>query len=164
MSVVREERAHVARERVAVMRPGREPCCHAGSLAATASSAGDDLAREGRKRLALTSAPVLDLRFDVVCTLMALHHIADTDGILEAFRRVLPSGGHLFIADLDAEDGSFHGAGFQGHNGFERPELGARLERSGFRDPRFETVFEVKKVTASGPRTFPVFLAAARRV
>ncbi|BDG02360.1 hypothetical protein [Anaeromyxobacter oryzae] len=41
--------------------------------------------------------------------------------------------------------------------------LPARLERSGFRDVRFETVFEVKKDTAAGPRVFPVFLALAER-
>lgn len=113
--------------------------------------------------LDLTSAPVPDLRFDLVCSLMTLHHIPDTDAILAAFERLLSSGGHVCIADLDREDGSFHGPGFTGHRGFDRAELRARLERSGFRDVRFETVFEVKKTTASGPGTFPVFLATARR-
>jgi ubiquinone/menaquinone biosynthesis C-methylase UbiE len=113
--------------------------------------------------LDLASAPVPDLRFDLVCSLMTLHHIEDTDGILDAFQRLLPEGGYLCLADLDAEDGSFHGAGFDGHNGFDRADLRARLERRGFRDVSFETVFEVEKATASGPRRFPVFLATARR-
>lgn len=113
--------------------------------------------------LDLTSAPVPDLRFDVVCTLMTLHHIPDTDGMLDAFHRMLSRGGFVCIADLDREDGSFHGAGFDGHNGFERADLAVRLERRGFRDVRFETAFEVKKTTASGQRAFPVFLATAQR-
>jgi hypothetical protein len=37
------------------------------------------------------------------------------------------------------------------------------MERSGFREVRFETVSEVTKETAAGPRVFPVFLAVAER-
>jgi ubiquinone/menaquinone biosynthesis C-methylase UbiE len=113
--------------------------------------------------LDLTEAPVPELRFDVICTLLTLHHIPDTDAILGAFHRLLSSGGIVCIADLDREDGSFHGPEFTGHKGFDRAELGARLERSGFHDVRFDTVFEVQKATAAGPRAFSVFLALAER-
>jgi ubiquinone/menaquinone biosynthesis C-methylase UbiE len=114
-------------------------------------------------RLDLTAAPAPERRFDVVCTLMTLHHIPDTDGILAAFHRLLRSGGFLFVSDLDLEDGSFHGSGFHGHHGFDRAELRGRLERAGFRDVRFETVFEVSKPTGAGTRVFPAFLATAVR-
>jgi ubiquinone/menaquinone biosynthesis C-methylase UbiE len=113
--------------------------------------------------LDLAAAPAPELRFDVVCTLMTLHHISDTDVILRAFHRLLSIGGFVCIADLDREDGSFHGAGFTGHDGFDRAELRARLERSGFQDACFETVFEVTRATAAGARAFPVFLATAVR-
>ena len=113
--------------------------------------------------LDLTSAPPPESRFDLVCTLMTLHHIPDTDAILRAFHAALSRGGTVCIADLDREDGSFHGPGFTGHNGFHRAALGAKLERSGFRDVCFDTVFEVQKETASGLRAFPVFLATATR-
>lgn len=109
--------------------------------------------------LAAQAAP--PSRFDVVCTLMTLHHIADTDAILRAFRELLPAGGTLCAADLDREDGSFHGAGFTGHHGFDRDVLQERLERAGFEDVRFETVSEVKKETAAGSRVYPIFLAVA---
>jgi ubiquinone/menaquinone biosynthesis C-methylase UbiE len=114
-------------------------------------------------QLDLAAGPAPELRFDVVCTLLTLHHIPDTDGILAAFHRLLSSGGLLCVADLDREDGSFHGPGFSGHKGFDRAELGARLERSGFRNVRFETVCDVRKQTAAGPRAFPMFLALAER-
>jgi 2-polyprenyl-3-methyl-5-hydroxy-6-metoxy-1,4-benzoquinol methylase len=114
-------------------------------------------------RLDLTAAPPPELRFDVVCALMTLHHIPDTDRVLRAFHGLLPGGGFLCVADLDREDGSFHGAGFSGHDGFDRADLRARLERSGFRDVAFETVFEVRRDTAAGSRVFPVFLATAVR-
>jgi hypothetical protein len=67
------------------------------------------------------------------------------------------------IADLDAEDGSFHGAGFDGHNGFDRAELQRKLEASGFERVRFSTPHAFTKLTASGPRSFPIFLAVAWR-
>lgn len=114
-------------------------------------------------QLDLAAGPPPDLRFDLVCTLMTLHHIPDTDRILEAFHRLLASGGALCIADLDREDGSFHGPGFSGHKGFDRADLGERLEGIGFRDVRFGTVCEVTRETATGERVFPVFLATAER-
>ncbi len=113
--------------------------------------------------LDLSTAPAPHLGFDLVCSLMTLHHIPDTDGLLAAFHRLLLTDGTLCVADLDREDGSFHGPGFTGHHGFDRAELRARLERSGFRDVRFETALQVSKVTAEGPRAFPVFLAIAER-
>lgn len=130
--------------------------------------AGEKIASGGLRNvrtlpLDLTEAPAPELRFDVICTLLTLHHIPDTDAILGAFHRLLSSGGILCVADLDREDGSFHGPEFTGHKGFDRAELGARLERSGFHDVRFDTVFEIQKATAAGPRAFPVFLAFAER-
>jgi 2-polyprenyl-3-methyl-5-hydroxy-6-metoxy-1,4-benzoquinol methylase len=114
-------------------------------------------------RLDLTAAPAPKLQFDLVCTLMTLHHVPDTDAVVRAFHGLLSSGGFLCVADLDREDGSFHGAGFTGHDGFDRTDLRARLERSGFCDVAFETVFEVRRDTAAGSRVFPVFLATAVR-
>jgi len=112
-------------------------------------------------RLDLAGGATTDLRFDLVCTLMTLHHVPDTDGILRAFRGVLRAGGVLCISDLDAEDGSFHGAGFDGHDGFDRADLGRRMERAGFRDVRFQTVHEVERPTPAAVRRYPLFLAIA---
>lgn len=97
--------------------------------------------------------------YDVACTLMTLHHVPDTDAILRQFHAALAAGGHLCVADLDAEDGSFHGDGFEGHRGFDRAELTARLERAGFTDVRFETPWRISR----GGRHYALFLAVARR-
>ena len=105
--------------------------------------------------LDLSSGAIPNLRFDIVCTLMTLHHIPNTDAVLDAFWRLVSSRGFVCIADLDREDGSFHGAGFVGHKGFERIDLGARLVRTGFRDVQFETIFDVKKMTGPGSGRFP---------
>jgi len=101
--------------------------------------------------------------YDLACTLMTLHHVPDTDGVLAQFHAALRPGGYLCVADLDAEDGSFHGEGFDGHNGFDRTDFGRRMERAGFGDVRFSTAFEVVKGEAARKRRYPVFLAVARR-
>lgn len=113
--------------------------------------------------LDLTSEPAPAARYDLVCTLLTLHHIGDVDGVLRKLAELLPSGGTLCVSDLDAEDGAFHGAGFDGHHGFDRADLGRRLERAGFANVRFDTVCEITKQTAAGARRFPVFLAVADR-
>lgn len=130
--------------------------------------AGEKIASRGIRNartllLDLAAGPPPDRQFDLVCTLMTLHHIPDTDRILSAFHRLLRKAGALCISDLDREDGSFHGPGFSGHNGFDRGDLRARLARSGFREVRFETVHEVEKRSAAGTRRYPLFLAVAEK-
>lgn len=73
-------------------------------------------------------------RFDLVITVLTLHHIVEVDRVIRRFHELLLDGGQLCIVDLDAEDGSFHGEGFTGHHGFDRLELGERLTALGF-DP-----------------------------
>ena len=57
--------------------------------------------------------------FDLVFSQMALHHVADTQAIFQRFYELMNPDGFLVVADLYTEDGSFHGAGFDGHNGFD---------------------------------------------
>ena len=75
------------------------------------------------------------------------------------FNAMLTARGVLCIADLDREDGSFHGAGFDGHNGFDRSELAAKAERAGFAAPRFSTAYTMTKAA----RTYPIFLMVAEK-
>lgn len=90
-------------------------------------------------------APPVDERFDVIVTVMTLHHITDLATVLSAFRALLEEGGHLCIADLEREDGSFHGADFDGHHGFERDALSTDLLGAGFREVRFEDCADLRK-------------------
>jgi predicted TPR repeat methyltransferase len=108
--------------------------------------------------LDLTAAGVPEDRFDLVVTVMTLHHIAEVGAVLAAFAALLDVGGHLCVVDLDAEDGSFHGEGFAGHNGFERPALVDALAAAGFVDIELRDCGEVRR----GDRRYPLFLACAR--
>ncbi len=103
-------------------------------------------------------------RFDLIYTSMTLHHVPDTDAILRIFHDLLNPGGTLCIADLDKEDGSFHGPEVDVHHGFDRADLSRRAGWAGFNDMHFQTVFNITKEYPGGTRDYPVFLMTARRV
>lgn len=100
-----------------------------------------------------------DLEVDVIATMMALHHVPDLPPVLAAFARLLTPTGHLAIVDLEAEDGSFHGEDFHGHDGFEPDQLTAWLTDAGFEVPRFQPAMAVTK----DERTYGLFLAVTQR-
>jgi len=96
--------------------------------------------------------------FDLIYSMMTLHHVPDTAAILRIFHELLAPGGAIAIADLDAEDGSFHGEGVDVHHGFDRGALGHLIEAAGFHDVVFDTCFELRR----GETVYPVFLVTAR--
>lgn len=112
--------------------------------------------------LDLASGPIPDDRFDLVVSMMALHHIPDTDAVLANVATLLDPGGRVAIVDLDAEDGSFHGEGHghgEIHHGFERDDLARRMEAAGFVDVEVGDCTHVEREDG----TFPLFLAVGRR-
>lgn len=109
--------------------------------------------------LDLARDAVPDERFDLVVTVMVLHHIPDLRPVLEGFATLLADGGRLCVADLEREDGSFHGDDFEGHHGFDRRELASQLEAAGFGEIRFRHGCEI---TREG-RTYDLFLATCLR-
>ncbi len=111
-------------------------------------------------RLDLAVDPLPAGRFDLIYTLMVLHHIPDTAHILQSFLDLLNPGGRLAIADLDREDGSFHtDPSFDGHKGFDRHRLRNLLRRTGFSQIHFSTCYEQLREG----RRFPLFLALAEK-
>ena len=104
-----------------------------------------------------------DEHYDLIFSAMTLHHVPDTAAILAAFHQLLVPGGWLCIADLDAEDGSFHGPEVDVHHGFDRDALARAATTAGFADVAFQTVFDIVKARDDGERAYPVFLMVARR-
>jgi putative AdoMet-dependent methyltransferase len=102
----------------------------------------------------------LETTFDLIISAMAMHHVENTDRLISTFSTHLRPGGHIALADLEKEDGTFHPANTEGvfHHGFERGDLQTILEGNGFVDVRFETAHTVDR---DGKR-FPVFLVIAR--
>lgn len=102
--------------------------------------------------------------FDLAMSQMALHHIPDVDGFLQRVLTKLRPGGVLAIADLDAEDGTFHTPDVTDiHHGFDRTDLAMRLREAGFEAVSFETAHTMTREVAGSHRAFPIFLALARK-
>lgn len=99
--------------------------------------------------------------FDLVVSLLLLHHVKDTRAALTGMYGLLSPGGQIAALDLDTEDGSFHGSGGDGvhHLGFDRDRLAALAGGVGF------AAVEV----LDGPSiedeesAYPMFLLKARR-
>ena len=102
--------------------------------------------------------------YDLIYTLMTLHHISDVDNLLRVFYKMLNVNGYLCIADLDKEDGSFHGEGFIGHNGFEKKILQENLRLLGFRVKHYEICYEVVKNLSDGKvKRYPLFVMIVQK-
>jgi 2-polyprenyl-3-methyl-5-hydroxy-6-metoxy-1,4-benzoquinol methylase len=102
--------------------------------------------------------------FHLVFLQMALHHIPDVEGFLLSAWESLEEGGWLCIADLDSEDGSFHGFDTEGiHPGFDRPDLVRDVQGAGFHVVDIDTVFEIQRESDGRERRYPIFLLVARK-
>ena len=109
--------------------------------------------------------PIPKKKFDILFTALTLHHIADVETILKRFYSMLKISAFLCIADLDKEDGSFHGPEFKGHLGFDRDEMKKYFEMAGFKNIRVETCYEIKRVTEQNQNlNYPVFLMTGEKV
>ena len=95
---------------------------------------------------------------------MTLHHVPDVAALFTAFRGVIRPGGHLALADLKTEDGSFHGDNTGVfHFGFAPEDLRRLAAGAGFADVRDRPASEIEKPGPDGrARKYPVFLLVAR--
>jgi 2-polyprenyl-3-methyl-5-hydroxy-6-metoxy-1,4-benzoquinol methylase len=110
--------------------------------------------------LDLVNDPMPIEKYDLIYTLMTLHHITDTQSILGKFHSMLKPGGILCISDLEKEDGTFHTYEFHGHHGFDRQELLELLINTGFISIRFMAPYIVNK----DARSYPLFLAVGGKI
>jgi len=88
--------------------------------------------------LDLMRDPVPAERYDLIFSTMTLHHVPDVPRVLGMFHSMLNPGGWLCHADLDAEDGSFHGPEVDVHHWFERDTIRAWLAAAGLVDVSIE--------------------------
>lgn len=97
--------------------------------------------------------------FDAIVSSMALHHVRDTEALFRRLAKALAPGGWVAVADLDAEDGTFHAdpTGVQ-HHGFDRADLRRLLERAGFEHVAVRNAH----TTEREGRSYGVFLAVGR--
>jgi 2-polyprenyl-3-methyl-5-hydroxy-6-metoxy-1,4-benzoquinol methylase len=101
-------------------------------------------------------------KFDLIVSAMAMHHVANTDKLVQRFAEHLKPGAQVALADLDTEDGSFHPEDAEGvyHTGFDRGAFTDLLVKHGFQDIHFVTAFTVHKQA----KHYPIFLALATKM
>ena len=109
--------------------------------------------------LDLMRDPVPVERYDLVFSMMTLHHVPDVPRVFDALHSILNPKGWLCVADLDAEDGSFHGPEVAVHHGFERGPLQSWLAAAGFTGISVNDCCYIEH----GDRSYSVFLAVCRK-
>jgi len=103
-------------------------------------------------------------RFDIIYNQMVMHHVNEIDAMLSKFYSLLNPGGYIAIADLYAEDGSFHGEGFTGHLGFDVEQLSDKLKAIGYGNIEHKQCYSIEKTDEEGNVTlYPIFLLTAAK-
>jgi tRNA (cmo5U34)-methyltransferase len=131
-------------------------------LAAKLAAAG--ITNVQTRKWNLEAEPFPETNFDLVVSSMTLHHLRDVPLVLGRLVALLKPGGWLAAADLDTEDGSFHGkADDVFHHGFERPQITKWFAEAGLTDVSVRDAHSVTKPASTGElRTYSVFLAVGK--
>jgi len=126
----------------------------------------DKINNEKKKNITTLNAdietiPGFENNYDVILSSMSMHHVKDTAAALKKFFNSLKEGGRIAIADLEKEDGTFHGNndGIY-HFGFDRDEIFDLLAGAGFTGIRIRTVYTVEK----NGRQYSIFLICAEKI
>ena len=115
--------------------------------------------------LDLDKGDVLEGSYHLVVSSMTLHHVKNISPLLKQFYSILLPAGQLAIADLDLDDGKFHGNN-DGlfHFGFDREDLHRTFIDTGFRDVRHQTAAQIEKPVKGGQTSlFTIFLMTGRK-
>lgn len=99
-------------------------------------------------------------KFDIIYSLMVVHHVTDLDTLLNKFSGMLNPNGIIVIADLYEEDGSFHDFKEGVHKGFDPVQLLDVLEEKGFDRGQYVPCYQVKRPNG---RDYPLFLLWAEK-
>lgn len=103
-------------------------------------------------------------QYDLIVSSMVLHHIPDTFELFKEWFNLLSPNGQVCFADLDTEDGAFHGDNTGVHHlGFDRAKLKQLLLDVGYCDVSDTTTTIVNKDVCGKQRAFPIFLITATK-
>ncbi len=102
--------------------------------------------------------------FDLIMSMLVLHHVHDLDRIIARFNDMLNPGGYFCWIDLESEDGSFHGDnGGVAHFGFNREETENLLVQNGFEVTYYNNHFYMERSHEDGNKKYPVFLLIGKK-
>lgn len=109
------------------------------------------------KLLDLEKDEILDEKFDMIVSSMALHHIEKVELVLRKLAEMLNQNGIIAIADIVEEDGSFHTTIKVPHNGFSVKKLLEAFKNLGFQNCNERIVHHISR----NNREYPIFLITA---
>jgi len=114
----------------------------------------------------IDQSDTLEGKYDVVVSNMTLHHIKNIESLFAQFYKVIAPAGYLCIADLDLDDGQFHGDNTGVfHFGFDRTSLRKTFTKAGFENIQDTLAAEVVKPAHDGAmKRFTVFLMTGRKI
>jgi ubiquinone/menaquinone biosynthesis C-methylase UbiE len=105
-------------------------------------------------------------KYDVIYTLMTLHHMPDIKRILKTFNSLITQNGYLCIADLVKEDGSYHAHenDFNEQDGFDRKELTEKLLEYNFKVEYYKECYVIEKEVDHQLRKYPLFIMIGKKI
>ncbi len=113
----------------------------------------------------LEARPFHESGFDLVVSSMTLHHLRNVPLVFSRLSEILKPGGWLAVADLDTENGSFHGPSDDVfHHGFERAQIADWLAGARLKWVSVSDAHSLSKPDATGQeRSYGIFLAVAQK-
>jgi 2-polyprenyl-3-methyl-5-hydroxy-6-metoxy-1,4-benzoquinol methylase len=151
---------------------GFELINNVGNLTFTDTSAGmlEEVKRKV-KDLKIITYRIIDLseeeligQFDLIFSLMALHHIEDYEFEVRKLIQKLTVGGFICLCDLDREDGSFHTEIKVPHNGFDRSQIESIYKTCGLEPVCSITAYVDRRQIGSEEREYPIFMIIGKRI
>lgn len=103
--------------------------------------------------------------YDLVVSSMTLHHVRGMETLFNQLYNATAPAGYLCIADLDPDDGLFHGDNTGVfHFGFDRDNMRKVFTKAGFDNLQDVTAAELMKPLRNGEmRRFTVFLITGQK-
>ncbi len=110
----------------------------------------------------LTEGPWAGEPFDLVVSLMVLHHVPDVCLLLRRLSNATRPGGWIAVLDLEPEGGEYHDPDFEGHHGFSRGTLRRAFSAAGYAHVTVRNALTTERAVNGELRSFGVFLATAQ--
>ncbi|MFA9391603.1 MAG: class I SAM-dependent methyltransferase [Prolixibacteraceae bacterium] len=108
--------------------------------------------------------PVRDEKYDLILSMLVLHHVENLDSVLSNFKELLSDDGQFCWIDIDLEDGSFHddNTGIH-HFGFSKAALESHLKNNGFDLNFYTNELVVVKEREGVTEEYPLFVMVAEK-
>ncbi|MDA3927841.1 MAG: class I SAM-dependent methyltransferase [Prolixibacteraceae bacterium] len=102
--------------------------------------------------------------FNIIVSMLVLHHVKDLDKLLSTFHQLLGEEGLFCWVDIDEEDGSFHddNTGIH-HFGFSKQEVEKYLNEHGFDLKFYTNELFYEKEREDKKIKYPLFIAIGEK-